>query len=109
RPPVAGFDLVFAELHEAVPFVEATGGTPLQHFESHRQVERIRLGQQHLQDDRSQPTIVVMRIEVERVAPALALAEAKADAAATLAVDQPQPQAGLVEILAEDATRAPRP
>jgi hypothetical protein len=37
---MAGFDIVFVELYEAVPFVEAAGRASAQHFQPHRQALR---------------------------------------------------------------------
>ena len=106
RSFVVGLDVVFVELHEAMAFVEAVSRAAAQHFQPHRQALRISLGQQHFQDCRAEPAILVAPVEIERVDLDFIFAGPEADAARPFVVDQDQPQAGLVEMLAEDPSRA---
>ena len=105
HPFVLGLDVVFAELHEAVSFVEAARRTAAQHLQPHREAERIGLRQQHFQDRSAQPAIVMLAGEVERIDLDLALADAEGDTARRLVTDQDQPEARLTEMLAEDPPR----
>ena len=83
--------------------VEAVGLAAGQDLEPDRQPEVVGFGQQGFQDGGAEAAVVMTLLQVEGVELDLLGADAEANAARELLADQDQPQARLVEVLAEDA------